>query len=206
VTGDQPRPTTVLVLCTGNVCRSPAGELLLRARLRGARVEVASAGTRALVGAPVDGPMAGELRAVGVDPSAFAARALLAAHLRSADLVLAMAREHRAAAAALVPAAVRRTLLLTEAADLGAAVAAEGWPDDVAPDPAARLAALPRLAPRHRRPGGGADPDVADPYRRDAAASRAAFLRIRDAVDRLADAVTPIRPAGPGHPTGSSRA
>ncbi len=203
MTGGAPAATSVLVLCTGNVCRSPAGELLLRSRLRGADVEVASAGTRALVGAPVDGPMAGELRAVGVDPSAAAARALRAEHLRAADLVLAMAREHRAAAVALAPAVVRRTLLLTEAADLAAAVAADGWPADL-PDPAARLAALPRLAPRYRRPGSGADADVPDPFRRDAAVHRDSFLRIRDAVDRLADAVGTPHAAAGGHPAGSS--
>ena len=39
----------VLAVCTGNICRSPAVELLLRDRL-GAHVDVASAGVGAVVG------------------------------------------------------------------------------------------------------------------------------------------------------------
>lgn len=178
-------PTTVLVLCTGNVCRSPAAELLLAARLSGARVQVASAGTRALVGAPMHEPMAALLRAAGVATERFVARALRPEQLRGADLVLAMSREHRAAAAALLPAVVRRTLLLSEAAAVAAAVADDGWPDDVAGDPAARLAALPALAPRYRRASGRGDGEVPDPYRCGPDAYRASFDLIEEFVDRL---------------------
>ncbi|GAB3624535.1 hypothetical protein GCM10027418_26200 [Mariniluteicoccus endophyticus] len=41
------------MVCTGNICRSPAGHLLLQ-RYLGDSVEVTSAGTHALVGQPVD--------------------------------------------------------------------------------------------------------------------------------------------------------
>jgi protein-tyrosine phosphatase len=187
--GSEAARCTVLVLCTGNVCRSPAAELLLGARLRGAHVQVASAGTRALAGAPVHEPMAELLRSTGIDAGPFTARMLRPEHLRGADLVLAMSREHRAAAVALVPAVVRRTFLLGEAGVIGAAIAADGWPDDVSPEPAARLAALPVLAPRYRRPGGTADLEVPDPYRRAPEAYRASFALIEESVDRLARAV-----------------
>jgi protein-tyrosine phosphatase len=48
----------ILVVCTGNVCRSPLAEALLRLQLqadgRGEGTQVQSAGTRALVGQPAD--------------------------------------------------------------------------------------------------------------------------------------------------------
>jgi protein-tyrosine phosphatase len=99
-----------------------------------------------------------------------------------------MTREHRAAVVATAPATVRRTLLLTEAADIAEAIAAAGWPADVAPGPAARLAALPSLAGRQRVPGGSGE-DVPDPYRRPADTYAACFALIEDAVDRLVRAV-----------------
>jgi protein-tyrosine phosphatase len=46
----------LLVLCAGNLCRSPLAEALLRARLAraGKGIEVASAGLIAAVGEPAD--------------------------------------------------------------------------------------------------------------------------------------------------------
>ena len=52
---------TILVVCSGNICRSPIGEGLLRDRLRG-KVTVSSAGCTALVGHPAD-PLAVEVAA-----------------------------------------------------------------------------------------------------------------------------------------------
>jgi protein-tyrosine phosphatase len=119
----------------------------------------------------------------------FAARALTTEQLRSADLVLVMSQEHRSAAVAMRPAGVRRVLRLREAALVAEAAADDGWPDDVAADPVARLTALPAVAPRYRGLAGPADLDVPDPYRRPAAAYREAFDLIQDAVDRLVRAI-----------------
>ncbi|KQP43214.1 low molecular weight protein-tyrosine-phosphatase [Pseudorhodoferax sp. Leaf274] len=48
----------ILVVCTGNICRSPLAEAMLRLQLeadgRGQMTQVQSAGTRALVGKPAD--------------------------------------------------------------------------------------------------------------------------------------------------------
>ena len=52
---------SILTVCTGNICRSPAVERLLTRKL-GPTVSVSSAGTHALVGHPIAEPMASLLR------------------------------------------------------------------------------------------------------------------------------------------------
>lgn len=154
---------SVLVVCTGNICRSPAAQLTLAGALDDS-VVVTSAGTGALVGAPVAPPMARLLHDDGLDTSGFVARALTAGLAESADLVLTMTRAHRAAVLDLVPAALRRSFLFTELAPLAERCGTiAGRADD-----AARLAAVVAAAPRLRA---GIDlrrdaPDVEDPYRR----------------------------------------
>ncbi|RMH62958.1 MAG: low molecular weight phosphotyrosine protein phosphatase, partial [Zetaproteobacteria bacterium] len=44
---------SILVVCVGNICRSPMAEALLKARAP-AKVRVSSAGIGALVGSPAD--------------------------------------------------------------------------------------------------------------------------------------------------------
>jgi protein-tyrosine phosphatase len=183
--------TFVAVVCTGNVCRSPAAELLLHARLGHADVTVRSSGIRALVGNPVDPPMAELLRARGLDPEPFRARALQPEELRRADLVIALTREHRAGIVAADPSAVRRTFLMGELAVLAPAVAAAGWPDDLPHGAAAaRLAALPRLAAAHRSlVRSDDDLDVADPFGRSAVVYAQTMDQIATAVDTLVEAI-----------------
>lgn len=106
-------PFTILTVCTGNICRSPAAERLLAEELGGS-VEVSSAGSGAVVGHPIDANMAWLMRRDGYRADGFAARQLTEALVRSADLVLALTREHRALIVDLAPAAVRRTFTLTE--------------------------------------------------------------------------------------------
>jgi protein-tyrosine phosphatase len=184
--------TSILAVCTGNVCRSPAVERLLLARLAPLTEDVAvtSAGTHALVGRAVDPPMADLISRAGGVPTPFAARQLQPAHLRHADLVLVMTRTHRSAVVTLEPAAIRRTFLLRELAGIASAVAVVGWPDDVGEDPAARLAMLPRLAAAHRgHLTGPADREVPDPFRQPASLYLEASELIRGAVDLLVAAV-----------------
>ena len=95
--------TRCLFVCTGNICRSPAAERLLRrdldrtvggiAGLSG--VHVSSAGTGALVGEPITPPMAQLVAGAGGDVERFSARQLTASIVRGADLVITMTSAHR---------------------------------------------------------------------------------------------------------------
>ena len=111
----------VLFVCTGNVCRSPTAERLAIAY--GARSDlqdfrVSSAGTRALVGHPLQPYAARVLEKLGGDTSHFAARQLTPTIAANADLVLTMTRSHRDDVLKLVPQQLHRTFTLHEAARL----------------------------------------------------------------------------------------
>lgn len=165
----EPDPPVVLVVCTGNVCRSPVAERLLRAALDASapggagRVRVVSAGTGALVGEPMTAEAAELVRRTGGDPDGHRAQQLTPALVRSATLVLAATREHRSAAVRLAPAAVRRSFTLREAGRLTRARGAEV----TGADPAQRLTALVPLLTGARGALMAFDPaddDVVDPF------------------------------------------
>lgn len=180
-------PFTVLAVCTGNICRSPAVERLLSASL-GPGVEVRSAGTRAMVGSAIPPDMAQLLSADGVSAEGFAARQLTEAMLRESRLVLALTRSHRSQIVELFPGAVRRTFTVRELARLAAGVA----PADLGPGTTAdRLAALLPLAAAQRgqRPSAPEDDDVVDPYGRSAKVYAQSFAELAPAVRQIAATV-----------------
>ena len=119
----QDRRFRLVVLCTGNTCRSPLAAAAFREELGGdrERVEIVSAGTAAADGQPASsGALAAGARE-GLDLSGHEARRVTAGLLRGADLVLVMEREHLRAAAAL-GADPERTHVLSE------------WPPPGAPE------------------------------------------------------------------------
>jgi protein-tyrosine phosphatase len=135
----------VLFVCEGNICRSPAAEVLLRSCLGpDGAVAVGSAGLAARVGEPIDEPVRRLLAARGLG-SDVVARQLVPDLVRSADVVLTMTAAQRAAVVSRVPAAVRRTFVLREFAGLARLA------DPIAAaDPADRLAAVVAGAGRAR--------------------------------------------------------
>jgi len=89
----------ILLVCTGNICRSPLAAALLERALgeRAAEgIKVSSAGTGAWDGAPVsEGAYLVGLER-GLDLSSHRARLLTRELVEEADLILTMARHHRA--------------------------------------------------------------------------------------------------------------
>lgn len=166
----------ILTVCSGNICRSPLAEQLLRNGLADVEgVSVGSAGTIAMVGERMP-PEAAELAARfgATDAAAHRARQLDEQLIRDADLVLALAREHRRFVVETVPAATRTTFTLREFAHLAASVneadlaeVVGGSGDDAVANrlrgAVAAVAALRGVAV----PLDSADDlDVIDPYRR----------------------------------------
>ncbi len=163
---------SILTVCSGNVCRSPLAEQLLRAGLAPwPQLTVASAGTIGMIGQPMTEQAAALSRRFGGDPSTHVSRELTEQHLNAANLVFAMSREHRRAIAELEPRAIRYTFTIREFARLISGVT-ESDLGEVAllpiDDVARRLATIVDLAASQRGavapPVSADDNDVIDPY------------------------------------------
>lgn len=90
--------TRVLLVCTGNVCRSPMAEAIMRrelAEMGREDFEVTSAGTGAWEGAPASEGAYLVALEQGLDLSAHRARLLTRELVQQADIILTMARHHR---------------------------------------------------------------------------------------------------------------
>ena len=166
----------IITVCTGNICRSPLAEQLLRTRLAGLPGSVNSGGTYDMGGAemPAEAQRLAAEHGVPADLSTEHRSQLLNARMLAApDLILAMAREHRRAIVELAPARLRSTFTLREFARLAADTPdAEiiTAADSAGEDPSARLRAAVASVAAHRGvslpPADPADDDVIDPYRR----------------------------------------
>lgn len=117
--------STILVVCTGNVCRSPFAAAILREQCGLDGLTVRSAGT----GAIPDHSMCERASAMtGREgaPGAHRAQVLTAELVDDADLILVAAYGHRSAVAQLRPMARRKTFTLKEASVFMRSVVAAG--------------------------------------------------------------------------------
>jgi protein-tyrosine phosphatase len=126
-------PIHVLVVCTGNICRSPTGEGVLRelAKQRGLadRIVVRSAGTEDYhVGEAPDARAVRHASLRGYDLSAQRAQQVAPAHFRECDYILAMDRGHLRILEDLAPEGSRARLALF-------LEASERWKGEDVPDP-----------------------------------------------------------------------
>lgn len=102
---------SVLVVCVGNICRSPTGEALLKSKLAGRGIEVSSAGLGALTGKPVDTTAAQVMAAAGYQLAEHQARQLTSQLLREHDLILVMEQKHLQSVHSIAPEARGKTFL-----------------------------------------------------------------------------------------------
>jgi protein-tyrosine phosphatase len=153
--------TSILVVCTGNVCRSPMAEGLLRKAMIDALGEgapaVSSAGTAGWEGSAATPEAVAAAAEFDVDIAGHRARRLRPGMAETSDLVLCMAREHRDAILRSTPSVAGRTFTLKELVRL-----LERLADDGSGDPSARIAAADALR-RADAPSRADDDDIVDP-------------------------------------------
>ncbi len=119
---------SILVICTGNTCRSPIALGLLKEALKGERVVVSSCGIAAPVGSPPTKFAIEVAKSFGVDISGHRARVFRPEMATGADLILVMEKRHKERIALTVPEAEGKIRLLG------------GYPDEEReiPDPIGR--------------------------------------------------------------------
>lgn len=120
-------PFTVLFVCTANICRSAYAAAYARGRAVGG-VHFASAGTHALVGQPMDPPMASHLIAAGLDAD-HTARQLTRRIASDADLIITLTGSHRDYILDEWPELAHRTFVIGQATR-----ELQALPDDIARD------------------------------------------------------------------------
>lgn len=180
----------ILVVCTGNICRSPIAAQLLAAGLGDAHVH--SAGVASVVGSDIASGMLEAIERAGVAVVPHAARQVTEPMIAHSDLVLTMDTDQRSWLLGRVPMALKRAYTLREFALICDYLDASGeitWP--VRLDDESRLQDLMDRASQQRgRFPLGPNLVIDDPFRREAEDYDRALAEIRAAVDQI---VTTVR-------------
>lgn len=176
----------MLFVCTGNVCRSPMAELLLRAEARSG-LEVASAGMHALVGEGIDPPSGAVLAERGIDASAHRARQFEVPMAAHSDLVLTAECMHRDRILTEAPTLYRRVFTMKEYARLAVPIA-RATPAEVVAAAAARRGVVEAVAQ--------SSDDIVDPFRGTVAQARAVAEQLRSVVEQV---IATVASAAPRH-------
>ena len=103
---------TILMVCVGNICRSPMAENLLRAALPAADIQVSSAGLVALHQHPLEATASRVLEEHGHTYEPHQARQLTSELVSAADLILVMEQWQIEAVLKLAPVARGKVFLL----------------------------------------------------------------------------------------------
>src|SRR5438093_8807075 len=187
------RMATILLVCTGNICRSPMAEAFVRHELEQRGIDgitVESSGVSGWEDSPPTPDTVEALTEYGLDVSEHRARRLDRPMVGSADLVVGLSGEHRDAVTGLVPEAADRIFALKELVallELATREPAEGTPDET-------LRSGVKAADGMRASDPGFHPldeDVADPLGMGIESYRAVAWEIQDLSRRLVDGLFP---------------
>ena len=171
---------SILTVCTGNICRSPLAEYLLREDLPPEEFNISSAGIMAVQDGRVPTQQLRIAASLGIGGmEAHRAQMLTSGKLGISALVLALSRGHRKRIVRMDPQVVRRTFTLREFAYLANHVRPEDvevcfpdFPDTLR----AAVEAVARMRGMVPPPASNGDFDVVDPFRQ----SRAIYKLSRD--------------------------
>lgn len=108
---------SILVVCTGNSCRSVMAEGFLKERLKDTGkldIAVHSAGTMAINGFSPTNEAMEVMKEKGIDVASYRANPLTGDLIRNADLILAMEDMHKRDIIERVPESAEKTSLLKE--------------------------------------------------------------------------------------------
>lgn len=100
----------ILVVCHGNICRSPVAEAMLRQQMPDKQVQ--SAGLTAMKGQGVEVTAAELAAAAGLNTNEHVARQLKQGMIQWSDLILVMSQGQRNEVGNIAPEAIGKTMLL----------------------------------------------------------------------------------------------
>jgi RpiB/LacA/LacB family sugar-phosphate isomerase len=106
---------TILFVCTGNVCRSPMAEALMRQQLKGRNdIRVISAGLGALDGQSATDAAVRAMSEIGVDISGFSSQSLNSRLVEEANYIFTMTRQQQDAIQTFYPATAEKVFTVRE--------------------------------------------------------------------------------------------
>ncbi|AIZ16783.1 protein tyrosine phosphatase [Bifidobacterium pseudolongum PV8-2] len=180
----------VLFVCTGNVCRSPMGELMFPLFFHEDSITTDSAGVQGLINSPIDPSSERLMQMDGIDASSFRSKRLTPQLAMSSDLILCFAEHQRKKIVELAPRSRSRTFLLTDFANLCTYCRdnnmVQGDTLEARLDSVLTNASLVRpMLPKAR--------EIDDPYQRDFSAFETAHEQIGEAFASIAAVLEPAR-------------